>query len=239
MLGPQASCAADSGGDKKLAPLTLEVKPEPRIGWERLATIRIDRVLDDRGQELAPPPVVFGDSKWQDIPEDVIIVWDGVGDFPLASTPQVFALEFPVSERTGRSLREVHGTVAGWIRTSPEPLIKIDDVAKALKVQHTGPDGCRLKVTECQRDEDGLFKVQIELTPTRSPTLTQFLNQRIVRMNRRFVERVATTLDAATTPFVLSNEKGEGLTLVNGTFEKDSNGPSVRLHADLQAGQER
>jgi len=68
-----------------------------------------------------------------------------------------------VSDRTGKSLREVSGTVAGWIRTPPAPLITIDNLAKSINVAKEGPEGSRVKVTVCQRDEDGFFNVKIEL----------------------------------------------------------------------------
>ncbi len=227
MLGPRASCPIDDGGNNKHAPLTLEVKPEPRIGWERLATVRIDRVLDGRGQEMTPPPFVLGDTKLDELDPSVIIIWDGQGDFPLAAAPQLFALSFPVHDRTGSTLREVRGTVAGWIRTAPETLISIDDLTKAVNVPQTGLENSRLKVIECARDEEGLFKVRIELTPPENPQWTDLLNRHIVRRNRRVVEKETTVLESEDmAPFVLTGEQGNKLAFVNGFCEHDSNGPS-------------
>ena len=86
MLGPRASCPIDDGGEnKRCTPLTLEVKPEPPIGWERLATVPIDRVLDERGQEMTPPPFVIGDTKLNELDPSIIIIWDGQGEWPLGA----------------------------------------------------------------------------------------------------------------------------------------------------------
>jgi hypothetical protein len=227
MLGPRASCPIDDGGNNKHAPLTLEIKPEPRIGWERLAALRIDRVLDARGQEMTPPPFVLGDTKLEDLDPSVIIIWDGQGEWPLAAAPQLFALSFPVHDRTGSTLREVHGTVAGWVRTAPETLISIDNLAKSLNVPQTGPESCRLKVLECGRDEDGLYKLRIELTPPENPQWTELLNRHIVRRNRRIVEKDTTVLESEDmSPFTLAGEQGNKLAFVNGFCEHDSNGSS-------------
>ena len=227
MLGPRASYPTDDGGDKRHVALALEVKPEPRIGWERLAAVRIDRVVDDKGQHLPAPAVVLGDNKLQEIDENVIIIWDSPLDFPLAAAPQLFALQFPLNDRTGIQLREVRGTVAGWIRTAPQPLITLDNLAKQVNKTQTGTDGTRLTVTECRREEDGLYKVSIELTPPQNPQLADLLNRHIVRANRRFSEKLTTALDASSPlPFVLSGDQGEALALVNGTCVNDSNGTS-------------
>jgi hypothetical protein len=227
MLGPRASCPADAGGNHRFVPLTLEVKPEPRIGWERLAAVRIDRVVDDQGQELPAPPIVLGDRTLQNLGEDVVIIWDGQGEFPLPTAPQLFAFSFPVNEQTGGSLREIRGSVAGWIRTAPEALISIDHLPKAVNETLSGPSGCRLRVVQCQREEDELYKLKIEVTPPENTYVTDFLNRHIVRANRRrFIEQTSTVLDATTTPFVVTGDQGDKLGFVNGTCDYDSNGSS-------------
>jgi hypothetical protein len=225
MLGPRAAVASDVGGGRKQVSLTLEVKPEPRVGWERLAAVRIDRVVDDKGDELPPPPAVLGEWRLPEIGDDVMIVWDGRGEVPLAPAPQLFGMTFPVSDRTGKGLREVRGTVAAWVRTAPEPLIQIDDLAKALDDTRHGADGCRLKVAECTA-EGGLYKVRIELTPPRSPNVADLIQGRLMRLNRRFVEKVTENIDATNSPFAVANDKGEALALVSGRCDHDSNGPS-------------
>jgi hypothetical protein len=101
----------------------------------------------------------------------------------------------------------------------------IDELAKAPNDTRHGADGCRLKVSEC-KEEGGLYKLRIELTPPRSPNVADLIQGRIVRMNRRFVEKVTETIDAANSPFTVADEKGEALALVSGTCEHDSNGPS-------------
>jgi hypothetical protein len=225
MFGPRAAVASDAGGGKKQAPLTLEIKPEPRIAWERFAAVRIDRVIDDRGDALPPPAATLGEWKLPEMGDDVTIIWDGRTELPIAQPPQLFGLTFPVSDRTGKSLREVCGTVAGWVRTAPEPLIAIDGLAGALNDTRNGADGCRLKVSE-YKEEDGLYKLQIELTPPRSPNVADLIQGRIVRMNRRFVERVTEKVDATNSPFAVAGAKGETLELAGGTCDHDSNGPS-------------
>jgi hypothetical protein len=226
IFGPRANGPLDRGLATQHAPLVLEIKPEPRIGWEKLAAVRFERILDDRGQLLKLPPVIIGELKLPEYGDDVMVVWDGQSDIPLGNAPQRFALAIPVGDGTGKALREIRGTVAGWIRTAPEPLVTIDDLAKAVHRTQTGPEGCRLKVVECKREDDGLYKVQIDLTPPRSPSLLDLLQGRLMRPNRRFIEKVVSNVDAATSPFILSNEKSEALSFVNGTCEFDSNGPS-------------
>jgi hypothetical protein len=227
MFGPLASCPVDAGGDRKYAPLTLEVKPEPRIGWERLAAVRLERVIDEKGRELPVPASVYGDTALLDLDESVVIIWDGHYDLPLAPAPQRFAFQFEVRDGSTASLREIQGSVSGWIRTAPEPLITLDNLPKAVNETHTSIDGCRLKVVQCHRAEDGLYQVQIELTPPENPQVTDLFNRHIVRLNRRFIDKETTSLDTSSSlPFVLTGAQGEKLGLVTGTLEHDAAGPS-------------
>ena len=140
------------------------------------------------------------------------------------------ALSFPVHERTGSIPCErcCADTVAGWIRTAPETLISIDNLTKSPQRSPNRPtENCRLKVIECGRDEDGLFKVRIELTPPENPQWTELLNRHIVRRNRRIVEKDTTVLESEEmSPFSLTGEQGNKLAFVNGYCEHDSNGSS-------------
>jgi hypothetical protein len=38
--------------------LTVEVSPEPKMGWQKVLNVRVEKVIDEHGNELRAPPAV-------------------------------------------------------------------------------------------------------------------------------------------------------------------------------------
>jgi hypothetical protein len=200
--------AADGSGDNPTA-LTLEVKVDPSVTWERLSCLRIDRVIDEHGQSLRQPAPYFGDTFPYESDQVVMMVDGSVVPPANAGQRQLPVLLRP-GEKPAKSLRELTGTLSGWVQTAPEPLVTIQDVLKAADKTVEGPDGSRVTVTEVAHEKDGFYKLKVEVqSPPRE--FDPFVGnvQIIRRINRKVaLEGIALARNDEQCPLSLFDAKG-------------------------------
>ncbi len=131
--------------------LGLEATPEPRIVWQALVGVKVEKAVDDQGQELA-----------QDAD-------------PNAVRPS-YGPQFPVylkkGEKPTKSLKEVKGTVTAQVLTPPKPTITCDNILKAAGQTFKGADGGFIKVLEVKAGEKGgpvTVRFELEAPPNVIP----------------------------------------------------------------------
>jgi hypothetical protein len=225
VLPPQAASADPGRGDVEV-PLTLEIKTEPNLGWEGLVAVRVDKAMDDRGQSLRPTgPYVHGGNSPSEVYEEVVMVWDGHSQLPGAGAPRPVALHLRLADRPSRRLVELHGTLAARVRTPPEPLVRVADVLKAGDKTFEAVDGTVLRVTEAKKESDGLYKVEVSVTPPPPTTDVDALGLgvRFVRVNRGVPGKVTVSHKEGTCPLTLFDAKGQPLRLTTGNYLADGN----------------
>jgi hypothetical protein len=223
LLPPNASAGAE--GATGNLPLTLEVQPEPRFGWESLTLLRIDRVLDDRGRELPrPAPYIGGLADAGELVEEVILVTDGETNLPTNQGQRQATLSLRLGDRPCPRLRELRGSVAAWVRPPAEPLVEVKAVVKAKGVAVHGRDGTVLKVQGVESEADGLCKLRVTVTPP--PPVSDLIppGARVRWIDRNTRGRVLLSPKAADQPFALFNADGRPLTLAAGEYVLDRDG---------------
>jgi hypothetical protein len=223
-LPPQATSADPARGDAEVG-LTLEIKVEPSLGWEGLVAVRIERAVDDRGQLLRSTGASEGGNPLTEGAEEVIMVWDGHAPPPTAGAPRPVPLRLRLAEHPSRRLAELRGTLAARVRTPPEPLVTVKDVLKATDKTFEAADGTVLRVTEAKLESDGLYKVQVSVTPPPPTTDVDALGLgvRFVRINRNLPGKVSVSSKEGNCPLTLYDARGRPFRLTTGDFLADGN----------------
>jgi hypothetical protein len=224
-LPPEAASADPARGDRQVA-ITLELKPEPQVSWEGVAALRIDRALDDQGQTLSQPAPYVGRTEL--IPntgEETILIVDGDLTWPTNRGPRQAPVQLLLGERPSKSLRELRGTVAAWVRTPPEELLAVTDVLKAEGRPLGGSDGSTVRVDKVKDDGDGLYRILLQVDePPPLASLESMTAGRILMGPRGPAVDKVTVSDLSGASFRLLDEGGKPLALLSGHYRPENNG---------------
>jgi hypothetical protein len=142
-------------GDAGHISLNLMVTAEPKLRRQDSFSLRLEKVVDDQGQDLAVAteaplePIYYGRRSPMSIP----------GGFSV----QYLQTRLIAGEKSARSLREVRGTLSARLLTEPGPLIAVDDVLKAAGKTVRGKEGGAIKVLEASRTDSGRVSLRLEL----------------------------------------------------------------------------
>jgi hypothetical protein len=158
--------------------LVLEVAPEPRLLWQGVTAVHIDRAIDDNDQKLkqADGGVAAGPAA------GVIFLagggmvmpgrpgaWAGGGGGGLVSGPGSAGVYHFTTARLGKggkeskSLKELAGTIEARVLGGVEQMIVADDLMKAAGKAFKGKRGGEIKVTAVNKQPDGTVQVVFEL----------------------------------------------------------------------------
>jgi hypothetical protein len=142
--------------------LVLQVSPEPKLQWQSLVKVQVDRAVNDQGKEMqvaaeanpaadpntpvanvaalvARPPVGYGAGLHQQVP--IRLKKDG----------------------DAKMLKQLEGTITAQVWGDARALITVDDVLKAAGKTVKGKDGGSLKVIDASRAANGTIKVCVEM----------------------------------------------------------------------------
>jgi hypothetical protein len=178
---PAKGAVPDPAKDEIL--FLLEVTPQPKTAWHNVVDLRIDKALDENGQDLAPSLDTRSDLSRLAGMGNGVSVWD-------AQTGQALATcrDIPVHHKSGDkpsgSLKEVRGVVAAMVQTEERALITVDNVLKSAGRTFMGDDGESLKLTEVNRHPDGDVDLRIELTDPSSANTLWAMRGGVMRPNR-------------------------------------------------------
>lgn len=147
----------------------LEIRLEPRLQLQSVLAVRIDRVVDERGQSLTLPANIVAEAGALTAGSgpQVLLTWDGVSELPTSFPGSTGCVSFRtrLPDRTSRRLKELHGSVALLVQTAAEPLVTVDRILQAAGQAVRGADGTSLRLLEVRRTEEGPLTLRIELTP--------------------------------------------------------------------------
>jgi hypothetical protein len=155
--------------DKDHIFLTLEASPEPKVRWQRLVTVKIDKALDDKGQKLTavdatagPGPGVFPGGRGGGIQPGVVIM-----PFPGIWSPSGLYQYVPVKLKKGdketKSLKELSGTISAVVLDSAEQMLVVDNVMKAAGKTVKGKKDGELKITKVEKAKDGNITIEFDM----------------------------------------------------------------------------
>jgi hypothetical protein len=134
--------------------IALSVWPDPKVHWQSLRGLHIDRAEDDRGQVLRPAENLQ------------VRHGEGIGEYVLVRLGK--------GKNPSGSLKELTGRLSLQASTGPRVLAAVDKVLNAANRAAEGTSGVRLTVIEARRRADAVV-VHVRLTvppdviPARKP----------------------------------------------------------------------
>jgi hypothetical protein len=153
----------------------LQVWPEPKLNWQEVKGLRIDRARDAAGQFLAQI-IPDADSRPVMVAQGngVIVVQQANGGVVLINQPNSSVPTRPsltVSPRqtlmklkpgSGDQLQELTGSILGTVRSKSEPLVELKKLKPGMQADGSHPAGAELKAT-LLRGDDGSWQAIVEL----------------------------------------------------------------------------
>jgi hypothetical protein len=133
----------------------LDVTPEPHLGWQGVREVRLEKAVDEHGQQLTQ-------ANRPSVPSGVVVPRVAFTE-TVNAAPAATPVWLNRGERTSRVLREVRGTATVQVLTPDEPLLTVDDVLHATGKTYKGLDGSGMKVVEVRRDEGGAVYLRLHM----------------------------------------------------------------------------
>ena len=150
--------------------LALEITPEPKLQWQSLQAVRIDKALDDRDQSLTqitpqvpagPPgagvpgvPGGFAPGVVRPMIARPLAMW--------GATHQQAAVQLKRGEKAAKTLKELKGVISAQVLTEAQPMLTADNLAKAAGKTFKGTEGGSLKIIEVKTDEQKQTTIRFE-----------------------------------------------------------------------------
>jgi hypothetical protein len=155
-------------GEKELL-LGLKVSPEPKIQWQQLVNVRIDKAIDDQDQKLMQ---VMGQANPGQV-NPFGNIGGGFGGFQGGWAVQGFPIgaggihqKVPVrlskGEKASKSLKELTGSLTAEVLTPAEVHISVDNVAKSVGKTVKGKESGSIKVNGFD-EQNGQIIIRAEI----------------------------------------------------------------------------
>ena len=161
----------------------VEVTPQPKTAWHNVVDLRIDKALDENGQDLASSLDTRSDLSRIAVMGTGASVWDAQTGQPLPTCRDI-----PVRVKSGDKptgiLREVTGVVAALVQTEEQPLITVDNILKSAGRTCVGDNGESLKLMEVERTPDGDVNLRLELADASSANAFWAMRGGVMRPGR-------------------------------------------------------
>ncbi len=133
----------------------LEITPEPKITWQRLIGVKLDKAIDDNDQKLSEvmqPNVVPGGIQFRAGGIVAPAIAPPMRGF-INNLHQYSPIRLKKGDKPSKSIKELTGTVSAEVLGEPKTLITTDDVLKAPGKTYKGEDGGSIKVISVDKDE--------------------------------------------------------------------------------------
>ena len=216
----------------------LEPKAEPRMIWKGVLGVRLNRAIDDQGQQLANLTVLPKPEPDRNAGSIVI------NQVPINTQRQDPGFMGPIplrlkkGEKPAKLLKELSGTLSALVQTAPEPLVTVEDVMKAAGKSLRGEKGGALRVGEVSRkDGEVKLRVQVETPATGMDDGAQLFPGATVIINGEVLGQKREGLSAAN--FTLLDAQGKPLTIVKATDTGLRAGTAREVELVFQAAKEQ
>jgi hypothetical protein len=144
--------------------LTVEVTPEPKMGWQNVLSLRVEKMIDDKGNELKLPLPYLRDPN--DFDDDEMMGmggrWNNYRGGPAQQNNLGKQLPLRLQNvKDVKKLKEIHGFVAAEVLTPMQPLMTMEDILNAAGKTVEGESGGSMKVMEVKREEKGQVVIHV------------------------------------------------------------------------------
>lgn len=150
-------------GVPDMTELRLKLNPEPRLRWQELLEVRVEKAVDEHGQNLLsakkanqPPPL-------HAVPQG------GLGRFggnnPALDNDNVVQIAVPLrrGEKDSSSIVEIKGVIAAKVSIPGQELLVVDDVMTVQGKKVKGTMECAATVVSVTPDGQGYLDLRLEL----------------------------------------------------------------------------
>jgi hypothetical protein len=214
--------------------LVLEGKAGPTLLWNRPVGLRIEKAVDDQGQQLqqvAGTHLVEGPQAPARGGTRVVI--NQVPINPRRNEPENqphVPVRLTAGKKPSKALKELSGTLIAQVQTTPESLVVVDNILKSAGRVVKGPRGGSLKVGAVVRQEGGEVKVRVLVEPPTTETddgTAPPLGGMTVIIDGQEVGPRTVSLSASN--FALLDEKGKPLQVVKAVTTGVRAGPAQEV----------
>ena len=158
--------------------LALQATPEPKIKWQNLVQVKINKAIDDQDQKLeqtTAPAIKSTDPTLPAGPGGFAPGAPGPGAGPAGTSVAMpfrpgFGMlhqNIPVYLKKGskesKSLKELSGVITAQVLAPAKAFITVEDVMKAAGKTITGTDGGSIKVIDVSKDKNGNITIRCEV----------------------------------------------------------------------------
>jgi hypothetical protein len=181
--------------------LRLEACVGPGLTWLGLASLRIDRALDEQGEPLANLPTLWEPPEFS--PDER----------PAPDCEPVLSVRH--GEKPTRRLRELRGTLAAHVRREGETLARIDLPGTAGQ-SFPCADGSILRVRRLTDEGDGAWRMDLDVEASRSDEAAADAFRALIKTQDE--GRVLLSEKDGTCPFTALDAGGARVRLATGHF---------------------
>ncbi len=159
--------------DKEIAVL-LQISPEPRLRWDSVVSVSIDKAIDDNDQKLsavmaANPAGVGGGLILPGRAAGGVLIIGGAGGaggiwMPPSSNGLMHhvPVRLQKGEKESKSLKELTGTIAAQVMGDAEQMVVVDTPMKAVGKSFKGKESGEMKILSAGKQEDGSLQICFE-----------------------------------------------------------------------------
>lgn len=210
--------------------LPVELSVEPRLLWQQIDAVIVQKALDTLGQELAQR--AWTTSSVRNAPVQVeqqmqqkLVIINNLGSYsPQRRVNQtnkyLINLHLKKNEKTSKVLKEITGTLCVKLLTSPEKLITVKDVLNTKKAVK-GKKGGEIRVVKATVQGNNQFVLQVEVDRPLNVVPYDAVNVPL-NINQPFNGRVLIQRQIGGFRTVTSNRYANGLVLT------DSKGDAIK-----------
>jgi hypothetical protein len=192
------------------------VQPEPRLAWQSVAMLHVERAVDDRGQVLSAKGAFFG-KRVDTGTEHYLLINNGrQRSLPRNLGLRHLPVRLGLGKKPARQLRELRGTLSGWVSGEPEVLASIEPVLDRKGGQVPALGGATLTVSARRTDARCILVVEVHDPPLKAdllPARIRLLNLEGIRGRGSD----GAPLSAVNCPFTLLDAEGRALPLAEGS----------------------
>jgi hypothetical protein len=148
--------------------LALQATPEPKIKWQNLVQVKINKAIDDQGQTLEQTAIALEKADPAKPGAGPVGGPTTLPALPIArpvytSTHQNIPVQFKKGAKESKSLKELSGVITAQVLAPAKAFITVDDVMKAAGKTINGTEGGSIKILDVSKDKAGNITIRFEL----------------------------------------------------------------------------
>jgi hypothetical protein len=148
--------------------LTVEISPEPSLGLQNILSVRVDKAIDEDGNDLKVPMPYISDLVDRG-PVTWVRGWANSPDMNRADQDLSKRVPLRLFAPDGvKRLKELRGSVAAEVLTPHQALITVENILNAADRKFSGKESDALTVLDINRDDKGqvVLRIVVEKAPT-------------------------------------------------------------------------